>query len=221
MVLAEVKSIVDDLFPYAEASFKQLLTQKSQVVSVKRGDILLYPGDMCGICPIVVSGGLKVYLSLENGREILLYTIDKGEACMFVTVSLLKNMPYPAFAEADKDSLLLVVDDKTFRELFDRYTYWREFFLNMIAKNIYQTFLMLNEVISKRVDKRLLRYLYEIGKDKRLVEETHEEIARKIGTAREVVTRILKRLEVEGLVEISRGQIRIKNFDALKKEIYL
>ncbi|MEM2696257.1 MAG: helix-turn-helix domain-containing protein [Thermoproteota archaeon] len=80
---------------------------------------------------------------------------------------------------------------------------------------------MLNEVISKHVDKRLLRYLYETGKDKRLVEETHEEIARKIGTARGVVTRLLKRLEVEGLVEINRGQIRIKNFDTLKKEMSL
>ncbi len=217
----KLNSVVNSLFPQADGDFKRVLAQRAQFVEAKSGQPLLSPGDMCGICPIVVEGSLRVYLALDSGREIPLYNIEKGEACMFVTVSLLKKIPYPAFAEAERDSTLLVVDDRTFREMFDKYSYWREFFMTMIAKNIYQSFIMFNEVISKRVDRRLLRYLYEKGRDRGILEETHEEIARKIGTSREVVTRILKRLEMDGLLEVRRGQIIIRNRELLKKEALL
>lgn len=217
----KLREFIDRLFPYTEQDFRNLLMDKSNLLKVAKGSVILNPGDNCEVCPIVVEGYLRVYMLLDNAREIPLYGIGQGESCMFVTISLLKRIPYPAFAEAEEDSLLMVVDTRTFRELFDKYSYWREFFLNMIAKNIYQTFLMMNEVLSKRVDRRLISYIFEKAKYSPVLKETHEEIARKIGTAREVVSRLLKRLEVEGVIEIKRGEIFIKNRELLKKEVAL
>jgi CRP/FNR family transcriptional regulator len=92
--------------------------------------------------------------------------------------------------------------------LFEKYSYWRNFVLDMVVKNVYGLFLVLNELISKRVDRRLVEYIKNNAKGN-VIKATHEEIARDIGTAREVVSRLLKELEREGYLEITRGEIRI------------
>ena len=92
--------------------------------------------------------------------------------------------------------------------LFEKYSYWRNFVLDMVVKNVYGLFLVLNELISKRVDRRLVEYIKNNAKGT-VIKATHEEIARDIGTAREVVSRLLKELEREGYLEITRGEIRI------------
>jgi len=75
--------------------------------------------------------------------------------------------------------------------LFEKYSYWRNFVLDMVVKNAYELFLVLNELISKRVDQRLVEYIKNNAKGN-VIKATHEEIARDIGTAREVVSRLLK-----------------------------
>ena len=117
------------------------------------------------------------------------------------------------------DTIGLVMDARTVREFFDRYPQWRNFVLEMIAKNLYGLLTMLNELLSKRVDKRLIRYLYEKSINSKVLRTTHEEIAKDIGTVREVISRLLKDLERDGVIELGRGEIRLKDMERLKREL--
>ncbi len=218
-VSEEVYSFACKLFPFAPEEFKRDLSTRSQKVEIKAGTMLGSPGSQCQVSPIVISGSLKVYLLLESGRELLLYTIGSGETCMFTTLSILKNLPYPAYVVAEVDTIGLVMDARTFREFFDRYPQWRNFVLEMIAKNLYGLLTMLNELLSKRVDKRLLRYLYEKSINSKVLRTTHEEIAKDIGTVREVISRLLKDLERDGIIELGRGEIKLKDMERLKREL--
>ncbi|MGB9874367.1 MAG: Crp/Fnr family transcriptional regulator, partial [Hydrogenobacter sp.] len=156
---------------------------------------------------------------LESGREVLLYRVVRGETCIFTNISILKNIPYPAYAVAEVDTTGLLLDVHAVRDFFDKYPYWRNFVIEMIAKNLYELFVMLNELLSKRVDKRLIKYLYEKSLNGRVLRLTHEDIAKDIGTVREVVSRLLKDLERSGTVELRRGEIIVRDVERLKREL--
>ncbi|WP_448587302.1 Crp/Fnr family transcriptional regulator [Thermocrinis sp.] len=206
--LATRKAEIDKLFPYAENGFKEDLVKCSQFVSLKKGTFVWHPGAVCEAVPIILEGSVKVYFSAENGREIFLYRIERGETCVLTNLAVLRKTYYPAYAVCEEDVLGYVILADRAVYLFDKYSYWRNFVIYMMVKNVYGLFLVLNELISKRVDQRLTDYLRTMAKDG-LIRATHEEIARDIGTAREVVSRLLKELEREGYLEVRRGKIRI------------
>lgn len=215
----EIYYYVHKLFPFAPEDFKKELSTKSQKVHVPANTIVGSPGSLCQASPIVLEGSLKVYLLLESGREIFLYRITAGETCMFTNISILKNIPYPAYAVAEVDTTGLLLDVRTMKYLFEKYSYWRNFVLEMIAKNFYELFVMLNELLSKRVDKRLIKYLYEKSLKSKILRLTHEDIAKDIGTVREVVSRLLKDLERDEIIQLGRGEIIVKDVERLKKEL--
>jgi CRP/FNR family transcriptional regulator len=199
---------LEKLFPYAEKSFKEDLISFSQPVSLKKGTMVGYPGAVCELVPIVLEGSVKVYFIAEKGREIFLYRIGRGETCILTNLSVLKKTPYPVYAVCEEDVLGYVIPAEKANYLFEKYSYWRNFVLDMVVKNVYGLFLVLNELISKRVDRRLVEYIKNNAKGN-VIKATHEEIAKDIGTAREVVSRLLKELEREGYLEITRGEIRV------------
>ncbi|SNZ13340.1 Crp/Fnr family transcriptional regulator [Hydrogenobacter hydrogenophilus] len=215
----EIYYYAHKLFPFAPEDFKKELSTRSQKVHVPANTIVGSPGSLCQASPIVLEGSLKVYLLLESGREIFLYRITAGETCMFTNISILKNIPYPAYAVAEVDTTGLLLDVRAVRDLFEKYSYWRNFVLEMIAKNFYELFVMLNELLSKRVDKRLIKYLYEKSLKSKILRLTHEDIAKDIGTVREVVSRLLKDLEKDEIIQLGRGEIIIKDVERLKKEL--
>lgn len=215
----DIYNFVNKLFPFAPEEFKRELSLRSQKVHIKANTMIGYPGSECHASPIIVSGSLKVYLLLESGREILLYTIGPRETCMFTNLSILKKLPYPAYALAEVDTVGLLLDAHTVKDFFDKYPQWRNFVLEMIVKNLYGLLTMLNELFSKRVDKRLIKYLYERSFNNRLLKITHEELAKDIGTAREVISRLLKDLERDGIIELGRGEIKIRDVERLREEI--
>jgi CRP/FNR family transcriptional regulator len=215
----EIYYYAHKLFPFAPEDFKKELSIKSRKVHLPANTIVGSPGSLCQASPIVLEGSLKVYLLLESGREIFLYRITTGETCMFTNISILKNMPYPAYAVTEVDTTGLLLDVRTVREFFEKYSHWRNFVLEMIAKNLYELFIMLNELLSKRVDKRLIRYLYEKSLKSKILRLTHEDIAKDIGTVREVVSRLLKDLEKDEIIQLGRGEIIIRDTERLKKEL--
>ncbi len=201
-------SIVN-LFPFADKEFQEELVRFSTLVNLKEGTMVGYPGARCDFTPVVVEGYLKVYATLNNGKEILLYKIGPGETCMLTNLAIYKNRPYPAFAVCETDVIGFTIPASVASVWFDKYTYWRNFVLDTIVKNAYELFYIMNEIMSKPLEQRLREYLMD-NAYKETVNLTHEDIARDLGTAREVVSRLLKDLERQGLLELKRGKIYIK-----------
>jgi len=195
---------------------RKAVFERGSVKPFKEGSIIYYPGAVCDYVPLVLSGEIKVYLTTENGREILLYKVTDGETCMLTNLSVLRDKPYPAYAVAFRESRVLLIPSERAKELFNSYPEWREFVLDMFVKDGWLLASRMSEVISRRVDKRLAEYILENVGNKGVIFVTHEDIAKDLGTVREVVSRILKRFESQGALKVSRGRIEIVDIQKLK-----
>jgi cAMP-binding proteins - catabolite gene activator and regulatory subunit of cAMP-dependent protein kinases len=205
----ETVSLIN-LFPFANKDFQDELKKFSTFVNLPKGTMVGYPGARCDFTPIVIEGYLKVYAMLNNGKEIFLYKIGPGETCMLTNLAIYKNRPYPAYAVCETDVIGFTIPSQVANAWFEKYSYWRNFVLDTVVKNAYEVFFVLNEIMSKPLEQRLREYLVENANNQMVVNCTHEDIAKDIGTAREVVSRLLKELEKQGLLELKRGKIHIR-----------
>ena len=204
-------------FPASDDGFRSLIMDTSSVGSFPKGSVLYYPGANCNAVPIVLNGEVKVYVTSESGREVLLYTVSYMETCMLTNLSVLRDKPYPAYAVTSEDSEILLIPDSSAKLMFERFPQWREFVLDAFVKDGWYLASHMSEVISRRVDKRLAEYLIQRANSSGRVVATHEEIAKDLGTVREVVTRILKRFESQGVLRVGRGEIVIVDTSALRE----
>jgi len=191
--------------------------QYSILKKVKKDQIIYLEGDRCDYFNLVLSGILRIYKSGEGGREITLYKVFPGESCLLTAFSILSHTTFPAIAVADVDTRMVLIPAEAFRDWVTRYDVWRDYLFRLLSGR-------LNEIISKiealafqRVDERIAEFLASyIQRRQRSIKITHSDIARELGTAREVVSRILKNFERDNLVELSRGHITILNEEALR-----
>jgi CRP/FNR family transcriptional regulator len=204
---------VIDAFP-----FLRNLAPKSREVFLAQGvrmrlehkKVLARDGKECVYLPLVLEGTLRVYISSETGKELTLYRIERGESCILTATCILNGGSFPAIAEAEGQTDVFLVPAKLLVRLVEEAAEWRRFIFGLYAKRLEIVLTMVEEVAFHHIDSRIAAHLARSAADKQqLVSTTHGEIAAELGTSREVVTRILKDLEADGLIETLRGKIRI------------
>lgn len=178
-------------------------------VSLGVGTFLYYQGDINQGILFLNKGSVKVFLhSDEIGKgEITLYYITPGEQCLINTLSTISQTPATASAIVDESIEGWLVPASTIRWLIDNSPAYRNFKLSFCAERLTQVMHLVEELRFKRMDQRLLNWLYVQGRD--TIRTTHEQIALILGTSREVISRILKNLEKEGIVTVGRGWIKV------------
>lgn len=162
--------------------------------------------------PLVISGSIRVSRIDESGKEILLYFIRDKESCFLsITASLNNNFSYVDSLRAviDEPTVLVSINDEQIRRWNEEYRTWRAFTAKIYNLRFGEFFSIIDNVVFKKVDEKLLAKLNELSKNSSTIRITHQELAFQIGTAREVVSRLLKTLEKDGKVELSRGKIKI------------
>ncbi|RMH80253.1 MAG: Crp/Fnr family transcriptional regulator [Acidobacteria bacterium] len=189
------------------------------VQKVKKGSMLFSEGGFCSGVPYLKEGRLKVYLISDNGREITLYWIEPGQMCILAMITVYSGVQYPAYTYAEEDSSLVLVPSATAVRWLHENSWWRSLFMKDLSENVLYLFTLLNSMVSESVERRILQYLLESSRDRRYLEITQEELAKDIGSVRVVVNRVLKSLEREGVVEVLRGKVFIKDHERLKKRI--
>ena len=160
--------------------------------------------------PIVIEGSVKVFKMDETGKEIILYHILPGESCVLSITSCLNESESKAQAIIEKKTKLIAVSATLVKEWMDKYPSWRKFVIKLYYNRLDELLSLVDNIAFKQVDHRLINKLIkmklELGNP---VNITHQELANEIGTAREVVSRLLKHLEIEGKVSLERGSIKI------------
>lgn len=179
-----------------------------------RGTRLFAPGDRARGFAIVLAGRVEVRLTGPSGREILLYAVEPGESCVQTTLGLLGDAPYTAEATAATDIRVVSVPAALFHALMDSSSSFRAFVFRAFAARMADMTALLERVAFARVEARLAAALLELAADD-TVRITQAELAARIGTAREVVSRRLEAMGRQGLVETDRGRIRLSNRAAL------
>ncbi|WP_456372593.1 Crp/Fnr family transcriptional regulator [Thiolapillus sp.] len=187
-----------------------LLTNGSPA-RLEAGQHICMEGSTCSHLAFVLSGVGRIYKLSETGREITLYRVEPGECCILTLSCIISTKRFPAFAVSESELQAIMVPASAIQAWMEDSPLWRRYAWNLIAERLGEIISLVEEVTFRRMDERLAFYLnqrdlFPLGEQKRI---THQQIAAELGTSREVISRLLKDLEEQGLVELGRGWLRL------------
>ncbi len=205
-----IDHLPDELNWLAEISpeLRRELKSAASLVSLAAGTTICGEGSRCEHLPILVEGQARVFKASESGREMTLYRIYPGESCVLTASCIMSEVDFPAMAITERASRAIVVPARRVTGWFDEFPEWRHFVFDLVSRRMASMLAVVEEVAFQRMDQRLERYLDSAAAHGE-VRATHQEIADELGTAREVVTRLLRELEARGRVKLHRGYISL------------
>lgn len=175
------------------------------------GSIVLNENAYVRSIPIVTKGVMKVIRTEEDGREILLYYIKAGESCIMSFLGGLHNETSKVKAEVEEDAEILFIPVEKVSLFIQEYPQWLDYIFRLYHKRFEELLEVVNAIAFKKVDERLLDLLNKKSEliQSKIIQITHEQLANELGTARVVVSRLLKQLEENGVVQLGRNKIVI------------
>ena len=204
---------MDNLSQITEFKSSPELVEKLIKYSIRKnydaGSIILNENSHIRSIPIVIKGSIKVIRTEEDGREILLYYIKAGESCIMSFMGTLHNETSKVKAEVEEDAEILFLPVDKVSLFIKEYPQWLDYIFRLYHMRFEELLDIVNAIAFKKVDQRLLSLLKkkeELTKSKTL-NTTHEQLANELGTARVVVSRLLKQLEEEGVLQLGRNKI--------------
>jgi CRP/FNR family transcriptional regulator len=165
----------------------------------------------------LVEGRLRVSQSNEAGREIVLYRVEAGESCVLTTACMLAEEAYAAEGIAETPLVAAALPRSAFDRLAEEEPAFRRFVFAAYARRLLDLFHVVDEVAFGRIDVRLAGRLLALAAGRGEIAVTHEDLARELGTAREVISRTLQDFQKRGLVGQTRGRIRLVQTDGLQR----
>ncbi|SEL10190.1 CRP/FNR family transcriptional regulator, anaerobic regulatory protein [Aquimarina amphilecti] len=193
---------------------KELLEEISKVSVTKEvleGDILIKPGSYIKSMPLIINGAIKILREDQEGDELLLYFLEKGDTCAMTLSCCMGHHKSEIKAIAEMDSKLIMIPIKKMEEWTTKYSSWRSFVFESYHKRLMEAIETIDSIAFLNMDERLLKYLKDkikVNSDT-IVHNTHQEIAYDLHTSRVVISRLLKKLEVDGRIELNRNSIKV------------
>jgi CRP/FNR family transcriptional regulator len=201
----------------ADATTRERFLQNASVAQLQPGQHICNQGDECAHLALVMSGTARIYKLGENGREITLYRIGRGESCILTASCILSQMPFPAFAVCEEPVEAVVIPSSQIRQWLAGSSLWRDYVFGLVANRMADIISLVEEVVFRRMDQRIADYLVQQSpQNGQRIEITHQLMASDLGTSREVVSRILKDFESNGLIRVARGSVEIVDQEQLK-----
>lgn len=185
---------------------------------VRRGDVI-HQGDAdCTGLLLVKSGQLRAFMLSEDGREITLYRLFERDLCLFSASCMMRSIQFDITIQAEKDAELWVIPAETYRQVMEESAPLSNFTNEVMAARFSDVMWLIEQVLWKSFDRRLAAFLLEESaiEGTRTLKITHELIGNHMGNPREVVTRMLRYFQEEGLVRLSRGTVEIVDEIALR-----
>jgi CRP/FNR family transcriptional regulator len=216
----ELVALFRDNFPFWDnlsKAEKETFVNSSQYISFRKGTNI-HNGNECTGIILIRKGSLRLYILSDEGKEITLYRLFPGEMCMLSASCVLHNITFDVFVDAEENSECIIVGGCAYAALSERNAEAKIFALETALARFSDVMWVMQQILFMSMDKRLAIFLLDeiskTGGD--TVHLTHEQIAKYMGSAREVVTRMLKYFSSEGIVELSRGGIKISDVKRLR-----
>ena len=215
MELANFFPIWDKLTPAQQ----ERIRSTSILHSVKGGTMLHSGGPDCLGLLLVKSGQLRAYMLSDEGREVTISRFFEMDMCLFSASCVMSNMLFDVFIEAEKDSEIWVIPACLYQNLMEESLPLANHSHNLITSHLSDVMWLMEQIMWKSFDKRLAKFLLEeiALEGTNSLKITHERIANHLGTAREVVTRMLRYFQSEGMVKLTRGTVDITDEKKLRK----
>ncbi len=214
MELSEFFPVWDRLTPEQRRRLESAATRRR----LRAGDMVHGAGTDCVGLLAVCSGRLRAYMLSEAGREITLYRLFERDICLFSASCMVKSLQFDMNIEAERDTELMVIAPDVYRGVMEESAALSNYTNELMASRFSEVMWLVEQILWHSFDRRLAAFLLEEsaleGGDELNI--THERIAAHLGTAREVVTRMLRYFQSEKLVSVSRGTIKIENARGLE-----
>lgn len=205
------------IFPQLEKAVVDKLISNGQQKTFAAGTILMDSGQYIKNTMIILKGRVKVYRQDEEGQDYFLYFLEAGQACALSMICAIRQETSGLMAIADEETEVLIVSLSVMDDLMLHHRSWYQFVLHSYRQRFEEVLEALDQVAFKSMDERLVFYLkkQQNSLKSKLINHTHEEIARDLGSSRVVISRLLKALENKGHVKLHRNQIEIVQLNLL------
>ena len=197
---------------------KERLTNAAELLKAKAGTTV-HNGSMdCLGLLLIRKGQLRVYTLSTEGREITLYRLFDHDICLFSASCVMPNIQFEVIIDAEKDCEMWVLPSCLFKDLMEESAVVANYANQLISSRFSEVMWLMEQIMWKSFDKRLASFLLEeaVLENSNSLKITHEKIANHMGTAREVVTRMLRYFQSEGMVKLTRGAVEIVDEDRLE-----
>ncbi len=208
--LEDLKNLYGYLF---EDELIEEIYAAGQLRTVKQGSFIMDIGDEITFMPLIFSGAIKIMSEDDQGDDLLLYFIEKGDTCAMTLSCCVKKGRSNIRAVAESDVVMLMIPVDKMEDWMGKYRSWRAFILDSYHNRMQELLETVDTLAFMNMDERLLKYL----RDKAMVNHddvihaTHQEIAADLHTSRVVVSRLLKKMEREGVIDLQRSQIKVNS----------
>jgi len=208
-----VSNILKNDFPQLALS-KALLQEIESISMVQKFDkdtTILKENSYVKVIPLLVSGLVKIYKEDESGNEVLLYYIEPGESCIMSIMAAEKNEKVTVKGIIEEDAMLVLIPIAKLTQIRKTFPQWNMFVYELFNEKFEEVIDMIKILTFSNKEKRLEEYLLKEASIKNTTEiqHSHQEIAKELGSSREVISRLLKKLENDGKIELSQRRIKI------------
>lgn len=214
--MLNLQSEWSDILPILKVpEIARVISAGAKVVDAEPGQVICHQGQQCAQLSLLVSGVVRVFRVGENGREMTLYRILPGDSCVLSASCILGQRSFPAIARVEQTAKAIMVPNHMVREWMASHEAWRDYIFSLFSNRLADVISRVDELAFQRVDHRLARYLLDNANSSAELRLTHQQIADDLGTAREVISRVLKEFELQSAIELTRGRIRLLDLQTL------
>jgi len=181
---------------------------------------LLHNGSLdCVGLFLVKQGQLRVYTISEEGRELTLYRLFERDICLLSASCMIRGLQFDVMVCAEEDTKVLHIPTSVYQKLMEESIIVANYTNELMASHFSEVMWLMDQIMNKKLDTRIAAFLMEESelRQQTKLSITHEQIANHLGSVREVVTRMLKHFQNEGLVKLGRGSIELLNIDSLNE----
>ena len=198
---------------------REQILQKVIKKTFPQGERLYYGGGECAGLELVNSGRVRVFITSPSGGEITLYRLLPQNVCILSASCMIRGLDVEIQMEMEQDSTIYILPENIFEAMNQEYPAIKNFTLEMVSSRFSDVMWIMNQLVFSNTGSRLAQAVLEHGRlaGSDSFPVTHDSLARDLGTAREVVTRLLKQFQEDGLVTLGRGRIAIKDPARLAK----
>lgn len=217
-----MEKLMSSFFPFwnkLTQEYKEEMLASCQQRLLHKGDIIMpYKGECLGLI-LMKSGQVRAFVTSEQGKEVTLYRLYEYDICIFSASCIMNNIQFDIQIEIEKDTDAIIVPSDVYESIIGKSVDMANYTNQLISSRFSEVMWTLEQIMFKSMDYRIAQFLLTSASNEQTDELsiTHDAIARNLGTAREVVTRMLKYFSEENLIELKRGKVKLLDMDRLQK----
>ncbi|MEN9334959.1 MAG: hypothetical protein RLY35_2139 [Bacteroidota bacterium] len=207
--IQELTTTFADLY---EQQIREAIAINGQVIEITEGEMLIDIGQYIKMMPLILSGSLKILREDNDGKELLIYHVRKGETCAMSITCCMGDAKSSVRAVAEEDTKMISLPTRIMDEWSNVFPSWKHFIMRTYQHRFEELLQTIDSIAFQKLDDRLERWLKEKTAHTvdGVIHITHHEIASELHSSREVISRLLKKLEHQGTLELGRNKIKMR-----------